>query len=237
MPPPPSGGGWQTPPPGGPAPAGLPWERRSELGFLNAFVETIKLFVTSPAEAWQRTKEKGDFAEPLIFAILVSWIGIAVSTLWSGLFGNAWVAFLPADMKEKMAGAFATNTAALLIQVGLAPIFVLIGLFIGAGIFHLMLSLLGAARQPFEATARVVAYGVGATSLLGLIPFCGGIIGGLYGIYLYIVGLADVHDTDITKAAIAVLTPAVVCCVLFALLWGTIAALIFGAAAAGLATQ
>ena len=106
---------------------------------------------------------------------------------------------------------------------------------VGLGI--LMLSLLGAARQPFEATARVVAYGVGATSLLGLIPFCGGIIGGLYGIYLYIVGLADVHDTDITKAAIAVLTPAVVCCVLFALLWGTIAALIFGAAAAGLATQ
>ena len=118
-PPPPAGGGWvPPPPPGGPAPGGLPWERRSELGFVNAFLETIKLFVTNPAAAWQQTKEKGDYAEPLIFAILVSWIGIAVSSVWSGLFGQAWTAFLPPEMKEKLGGAMATNAGALLIQVG-----------------------------------------------------------------------------------------------------------------------
>ena len=120
-PPPPAGGGWVPPPYGGPPPESLPWERRAELGFFNAFLETIKLFVTNPAEAWRRTKEKGDYAEPLIFAILVSWIGIAVSSVWSGLFGQAWTAFLPPEIKEKLGGAMATNTGALLIQVGLAP--------------------------------------------------------------------------------------------------------------------
>ena len=100
-----------------------------------------------------------------------------------------------------------------------------------------MLSLLGAARQPFEATLRVVAYAGGSTALIGLIPVCGSVIGAIYGIYLYIVGLSAVHECDTAKSAIAVLTPAVVCCVLFMLFWGAVMALIFGAAAAGAAMQ
>ncbi len=235
LPPPPAGGGWPAPPPGGPAFAGLPWEHRAELGFLNAFVETIKLFVTSPVEAWRRTKEKGDFAEPLIFAILVSWIGIAVSTLWSGLFGNAWLAFLPPDMKEKMAGAFATNTAALMIQVGLAPIFVLIGLFVGAAIYHLSFLIVGATKDSasgFEGTFRVVSY-ASVSQLANVIPFVGGLAAVVWNLILVVLGVVRMHRTTQGKAIAGVLIPLLLCCVCILL----VVALVVGGLAAAFANR
>lgn len=215
MPPPPAGGGWQTPPPGGPEPARLPWERRAELGFLNAFVETIKLLVTNPVEAFRQAKEKGDFAEPLIFAILVSWIGIAVSTLWSGLFGQAWISFLPPELKEKMAGAFATNAAGLLIQVGLAPIFVLIGLFVGTAIYHLFFMIVGATKDStsgFEGTFRVVSY-ASVSQLANVIPFVGWLVAMLWNLVLVVIGTVRMHRTSYGRAIAGVLIPLLLCCV------------------------
>lgn len=216
MPPlPPSGG--RT----GPA-----WEGTGE--FAQRYVETVRGVLTDPKGFYANMRLTGGLQEPVTFALVGIGISAVASAVYSS-FGSMFGSFgFPGG---GMPGSGFVGTLVMTLVLGT------VGLFIGAGIFHLMLSLLGAARQPFEATLRVVAYAVGATSLIGLIPFCGSIIGGLYGIYLYIVGLADVHETDMTKAAIAVLTPAVVCCVLFALLWGTIAALVFGAAAAGLATQ
>ena len=86
----------------------------SQTAFLIGSVGTGKTATSKRfcLDLMKAAQEKGDFAEPLIFAILVSWIGIAVSTLWSGLFGQAWTSFLPPDLKEKMGDAFATNTGA-----------------------------------------------------------------------------------------------------------------------------
>ena len=214
-PPPPAGGGWVPPPPGGPAPGGLPWERRSELGFVNAFLETIKLFVTNPAAAWQQTKEKGDYAEPLIFAILVSWIGIAVSSVWSGLFGQAWMAFLPPEMKEKLGGAMATNAGMILIQVGVAPILVLIGLFVGAAIYHVSFMIVGATKDSttgFEGTFRVVAYS-SVSNLAQMIPFVGGLAALVWNLILMVMGAVRMHRTTQGKAIAGVLIPLLLCCV------------------------
>jgi hypothetical protein len=216
--PPPPGGGWVPPPYGGAPAEGLPWERRAELGFVNAFVETIKLFVTNPAEAWRLTKEKGDFAEPLIFAILVSWIGIAVSSLWSGLFGQAWTAFLPAAMKEQMGEALATNAGVMLIQVGLAPIFVLIGLFVGAAIYHVSFMIVGATNDStagFEGTFRVVAY-ASVSNLANVIPFVGGLAALVWSLILMVMGAVRIHRTTQGKAIAGILIPLLLCCVCIA---------------------
>jgi hypothetical protein len=164
---------------------------------------------------------QGGLQAPVTFAM----VGMAIGALASSVY-SAMIPSFGFPSTGLGGGFLGTLVASLALGV--------IGLFIGSGIFHLMLSLLGAARQPFEATLRVVAYAGGSTALIGIIPVCGGFIGAIYAIYLYIIGLADVQQCDTGKAAIAVLTPAVVCCVLFALLWGTIMALIFGAAAAGL---
>lgn len=221
------------PPYGGSPQEGLPWERRTELGFVNAFLETIKLFVTNPAGAWQRAKEKGDYTEPLIFAILVSWIGIAVSSVWSSLFGQAWTAFLPPEMKEKLGSAFATNTGALLIQVGLAPILVLIGLFVGAAIYHVSFMIVGATKDStsgFEGTFRAVSY-ASVSQLANVIPFVGGLAALVWNLILMVMGVVRMHRTTQGKAIAGVLIPLVFCCVCIAV----VVALVIGGLAAAFA--
>ncbi len=231
--PPPAGGGWVPPPYSDSPRESLPWERRSELGFFNAFLETIKLFITNPADAWRRTKEKGDYAEPLIFAILVSWIGIAVSSVWSGLFGQAWTAFLPPEMKEKLGGAMATNASVLLIQVGLAPIFVLIGLFVGAAIYHVSFLIVGATKDStsgFEGTFRTVAYS-SVSNLANIIPFVGGLAAVVWGLILMVMGAVRMHRTTQGKAIAGILIPLLFCCLCI----GVVAALVIGGLAAAFA--
>lgn len=227
-----------TPPPLPPAPPyyatpqdGLPWERRSELGFLNAFVETIKLFVTNPAEGWRRTREKGDYAEPLVFAILVSWIGIAVSGVCGALFGQAWTAFLPSEMKERLGSAMATNAGVLLIQVGLAPVFVLVGLFIGAAIYHVSFLVVGATKDStsgFEGTFRTVSY-ASVSQLANVIPFVGGLVALAWNLVLLVMGAVRLHRTTQGKAVAGVLIPFLLCCTCVAVV---VAVVIGGLAAA-----
>lgn len=210
-PPPPPGGGRRGP----------SWEGPGE--FVQRYVETVRGVLTDSKNFYANMRLEGGLQAPVVFAL----VGMAIAALASSLYS----AFGPSVGSYGFPSGGGGGFLSILIA---SLVFGVLGLFIGSGIFHLMLSLLGAARQPFEATLRVVAYTAGSTALIGLIPVCGGFIGAIYAIYLDIIGLADVHGCDTGKAAIAVLTPAVLCCVIFALLWGTVMALIFGAAAAGL---
>lgn len=216
--------GANVPPlPSGSSRSGPPWEGAGE--FVPRYVDTVRGVLTDSKNFFASMRLQGGLQAPVTFAL----VGMAIGALSSALFSSFGPGLGSYGLPGGGMGGGFIGTLVMSLMLGV------LGLFIGAGIFHLMLSLLGAAKQPFEATLRVVAYAGGATALIGLIPVCGSVIGAIYGIYLYIIGLADVQECDTGKAAIAVLTPAVVCCVLFALLWGTIMALIFGAAAAGIA--
>ena len=48
---------------------GLPWEHRQERGFFNAFIETLSMVLTRPAEAFSVMKREGGLGEPLIYAL------------------------------------------------------------------------------------------------------------------------------------------------------------------------
>ena len=111
----------------------------------------------------------------------------------------------------------------------LAPIGAAIGLFIGAGILHLLVMLvIGSRSAGFAGTFRVSAYS-SVTSLVSWIPVIGW-IASLYGIYLAIVGLREVHNTTTGKAAVVVLIPAlIVLCLILVLVVLVGAALFFGA--------
>ena len=184
------------------------------------FIATARALVTDPNGFFPRLRLTGGLQDPMIYLL----IGLAISGLASAVYSYV----TPSSMMGNY-GAMAGGGLGMVIAY---PLFGLVGSFIGGGLFHLVLSLLGGVKQPFEATYRVVAYVMGTTSLFALVPICGGFVGAIYGLYLYIIGLANVHECDTGKAAIAVLAPAVVCCVAMFLFWAAIAAVIFGAAAA-----
>jgi len=194
---------------------GLPWEHRQQLGLVKAFVDTVILVLTKPAEAFALMKREGDLIEPAIYAAIGGSLGIIVSTLirlpfhaMGGFMGNRDSAF---------SGMFGSGIG-LIFGLILSPILVTIGVFIGSGLIHLSLMLLGGAKKPYETTFRVVCFSFGSANVIAIVPFCGGLVASVYNIVLNCMGIARAHEIDTGKAVMAVLLPLVVCCVAAGLL-------------------
>lgn len=199
-------------PPGGEGGERLPWEERSRLGFMNALVDTIKLIATAPSNAFRRLRLDGDLLSPILFGVIVSWVGVAVSQIWNIAFGNALQRML-----EQMGNAPAQQpgVGALLVTAVLWPLLYILSLFLGSGINHLCLMLVGALDRSllrFEGTLKVVAYS-SVSGLASVVPFVGGLISMIAALVLIVIGFTEVHRTTQGKAVAAVLIPLVLCCV------------------------
>ena len=203
---------------------GLPWEHRQERGFVNAFIETLSMVLTRPAEAFSVMKREGGLGEPIIYALIGGCLGGIVAFLFSlglqsvGLFANRHDNGLAA-----MAGMGIGSVAVII----LLPLFIVIGLFIGSGIIHLCLMIVGGANQSFETTFRVLAFSQGSAGPLQIIPVCGGLICGVWGLVCTCIGLARAHETDTGRAVLAVFLPLIVCCgggLLIAFMFGALGA-------------
>ena len=160
---------------------------------VQTFIATVQAVVLRPVDFFRGILRQGDLINPLIFALIC----YEVAAILGGLL--------------RVVGIGATNQGfgEFLVSIILAPIFAAIGLFIGAGILHLLVMLIvGSRNSGFEATLRVVAYSA-VTSLVSWIPYIGGLLS-LYGIYLGIVGIREMHNTTTGQAALVVLIPAAI---------------------------
>jgi hypothetical protein len=191
-------GGSEGPPPRseGPSPGASGIAAAAEFRYtdpVQTFIATVQAVVLRPVDFFRGILRQGDLINPLIFAIIC----YEVAAILGGLL--------------RLVGIGATNQGfgGFIGSLIFAPIIAAIGLFIGAGILHLLVMLIvGSRNSGFEATFRVVAYSA-VTSLVSWIPFIGGILS-LYGIYLGIVGIREMHNTTTGKAALVVLIPAAV---------------------------
>ena len=176
---------------------------------VQTFIATVQAVVLQPVDFFRGILRQGDFINPLIFAIIC----YEVSVILGGLLRLVGIG------ADQGFGGFIGS-------IILGPIFAVIGLFIGAGIIHLLVMLIiGSRNSGFEATFRVLAYS-SVTSLVSWIPFIGW-IASLYGIYLGIVGVREMHNTTTGKAAIVVLIPVVVILLLVLALIALVGAFLF----------
>ena len=166
-----------NPPPASPAPPArtIPWEDTGAAGAIARFVETVKLLATAPGEAFDRMPTVGGIGQPLVFAIVVGWIGFAVYVFWWFLLGGLSLPFLDRSELGEAGLLFGFSTGFTLVLALLAPIFVVIGVFIQAAILHVMMILVGGANRGFEATVRVCSYAQ-AAQLAQIVPLCGGLL-------------------------------------------------------------
>jgi hypothetical protein len=234
--PPPLPAGAGVPPSGGGVPpaGGIPWDDRARLGLVNALVETTKQVLTRPTAFYRAMPRSGGIGSPLLYAVIIGWIGIVASGFYSALFNSivgTGVGALGEGRELPQAFAFAQSWGGFVVQLVFGGVMVAIGLFIFSGIYHVMLMILGGARHDFEATFRVVCFAE-APYVLALIPFCGSIVAGVWGIVLAVIGLSQAHQIGGGKAAAAVLLPLVICCCccvgLAVLVWGSAAAMLSG---------
>jgi len=202
---------------------GLPWEHRQERSFFNAFIDTLSMVLTRPAEAFSVMKREGGLSEPLIYALIGGSVGGIVSALFSLGFQSIG---LFADKNNSLAGMAGIGIGSVAMII-LLPLFIVIFLFIWSALAHLCLMIVGGANQPFETTFRVFAFTQGSAGPLQIIPLCGGMISGIWAIVCNCIGLARAQETDTGRAVLAVFSPLIVCCggvLLIAFMFGGIGA-------------
>ena len=205
----PPGAGW----PGGGG-GRIPWDDRARIGILTALVETTREVLTAPTRFFRAMPVAGGVGAPLLYAVIVGWVGLVATALYQAIFrsvaGSHFAAF---GDRPELAALFgwAESWVGFVVQAVFGGVFVVIGVFLSAGILHLMLLLLGGARRDFEATLRVVCFAQ-ATSVVFLVPFCGQFVGFVWTIVLYVIGVSQAHGIGTGKAAAAVLLPIVLLC-------------------------
>jgi hypothetical protein len=208
------------PPPSEPvARSGNPWDRRSRLGWVRALLGTVKLFATDPGRAYAQTLERGDYAGPLIFAVLIGWVSTLVSQMWQLIFGSTILAWLPGELYDQVQAMMIHTWIGFAAQLLILPFYVVFSLFAVSAIMHLSMLLVGGlskSRSGFEGTLRAGAFS-SVANLANLIPLVGWVIAAIWSIILGVIGLATLHRTTPVRALFAVLLPLVLCCVCMAL--------------------
>ena len=105
-----------------------------------------------------------------------------------------------------------TIVAAGIAVVLFLPLFLIAGAFIWAAMVHLFLMITGASRHGFEATFRALAYSSGATSMLQLVPLCGGYLYPVAHIVYGVIALKEVHRTDLWRVVLSMVLMMLLCC-------------------------
>ena len=227
------GGGMPFQSTGGPR-SGPPWERDG--ASFGSYWETVKLCFSSPADFFRDMRREGGIGAPLVFGMIGGSLGLVVALLCNFGLQVMLAGIAPAGGGgggNQMGIMLGGGVIGLVLGLVCGLIGLVISMLITSGLFHLLLSLVGGANFPFETTFRVVAYTMGATYLLQLIPICGGLIALVVMIVFTIIGLANAHETSGGKAAAAVLLTYLVCCVAVVLVYFLFAAAIIAAIGAG----
>ena len=188
--------------------SGLPWDERQTLGFFNAFIETLKMVLSTPSAAFTAMKREGGFGDPLIFLVSGGSFGLVIYFVYNMIFQSFGMLGARNNPLEHLVGA----TVGWILLLIFCPLLIVLGAFINSAILHVCLMIVGGAKQPFETTFRVICFSGGAVSPLLIVPVCGVFVVGIWDLVLRCIGLARAHETDTGRAVLAVFLPVVVCC-------------------------
>ncbi|MBW2027964.1 MAG: YIP1 family protein [Deltaproteobacteria bacterium] len=174
-----------------------PWEKRLELGLWQGIYRTFKEVLLSPETIFHDMTCRRGIKEPLAFGVLFGSVGSMFSFFWQFLTG--WGRII--SLAQGALGQIGLSLVFVSVMIFI-PIFVLITMFLGSAVLHLVLVMSRAGNKGFEGTFRVVAYSQVA-QIMGFFPFVGGFIGGLWQLIIQIIGLREIHDTSYLRIFMA----------------------------------
>lgn len=170
---------------------GPPWEKKHELGFFVAFIETIKSFLMRPASTFSVMRRKAGIGDALVYAVAIQ----VFTFLWTFALSNGNPEmFLPQSPELREMLDLPENIGQ--IMVLMYPFSVILLQFISAFAVHLSLKWRGIQSYDFSLVFRIFAYASGTASILLLIPIMGGLFSLVMTVYLVYVGLRTIYAID-----------------------------------------
>ena len=141
-------------------------------------IDTVKAVITNPAEFYRGMPKTGGFQDPLIFMVVM---GVATGLI------QAILGIVHVGMRVSVGMALAS--------IVISPIIIGIAGFIGGAILFVIWKLMGS-QESYETAYRCGAYAAAIwpiTTLLGIIPYIGPLIGLAWGLWLLVIASVEVH--------------------------------------------
>ncbi len=194
----------------------IPWEtERQTAGMMSAWWKTAKACMFGPDQFFREMSPAGGLENPLGFNVL----GVTVFGILSQILLLGGLAIFGLAMGGPQAGAGFLLQLAFQLGCGIVaiPIGAAIGVFMSAAIYHVIALILGG-NGSFEATFRIVGYGMGSTSMLSIVPYLGPFVGFFWQLIILYHGFLHGHRMSSGRALMVVLIPLLLvgCCVTIA---------------------
>lgn len=169
------------------------------MNLLQEWFETAKQVVFSPTQFFQQRQPEQDVMGLMKFAtislvisgVLTGLVAIAQNAILGGLTMEVWISPVAGILGGVLGGT--------------------LGILIGGGILHIFVYLLGG--RGYMDTVNVAAYVTAIEAFFGWIPLVN-IAAGLYGLYVQVRGIENIHNMSTGRAAAAVLLPVLIVLIL-----------------------
>jgi hypothetical protein len=197
----------------------VPWEDPS-LPFTSRLWLTIKGVVASPVQFFSNLPSDPGIGQPLLYGLIIYMIPAVLGTVLNMfLQGAALMSGIASQSGGETMGMGAMMLIMLVVVIVVLPVFCLIALFLGAGISHLLLMIVGDGQGGFPTTFRIICYGA-TPQLFGFIP-CIGAFAGIWALVLYVLGAIHAHNTEAWRAVVALVVIPLIClaCCIFGMVW------------------
>jgi hypothetical protein len=187
-----------------------PWENREQRGFFGGLFETLKQVLFSPGDFFKKMPVTGGLTDPLLYGLILGMAGALFSYFWQIALHGVMQNYMTREMLAASEYSLFQGASLALLAIS-TPFFIILWLFLIAGMFHVFLLMVQGAKSGFEATFRVVAYSVSPFLFLAL-PICGGFLAWIWSLISILIGFQHAHETTGGKAAFAVFLPLLICC-------------------------
>ncbi len=185
----------------------VPFEELPRHGFFPGLWGTITAVLKTPSAFFSAMPVTGGMAKPLIFHLLLAELMVLCQYAW-GLLGVGAAAQLMGSTELMDLGIGAAGPTIVMLLV--YPLLLILRLMLMTGVIHFILRVIfrltGGQGSGAEATFRVLCYSA-APLILGVVPFFGPLLGGVWSIVLTVIGLREAHRTRGSAATFAVLLP------------------------------
>lgn len=197
-----------------------PWEKRDQLGFVQAVWLTWKSSIMTPNAFFRRLDPNGPTKDAFLYGWLLSSAGgllqipflilnlLQTRTQLSELMRT--MNDLPAPVKAVFE-LFNLSPLVLALTIGASAIVLFpLSVLFSTALAHLGVRMVGGTSQPFGTTLRVLCYAIAPNVLTG-VPVIGGFVA-FYTLALEVIGLREAHRITVGRAIVAVAWPVVLFC-------------------------